>query len=113
MTFFDLNYRKGFIFRDKLDSMKLQNPSNKEITAAIELNSYELFKILKNIDIENLEIEENEYFFRFTSGVPFFLLNGIVDTKIPREEAETTITEIISYFKAKNLPFSWSTGPGL
>jgi len=91
--------------------MILHNPSEEEIIAAIELNNYSIINMYKKVTIENVEIEENEHFIRVTSGIPFFLLNGMVDARIPEEEADATIKETIAYFKAKNLPFSWPIGP--
>jgi len=89
----------------------LKNYNKLEIIRAIELNWREFFKSWATLNIKNLEYEENDMFFKFMSGVPYFRLNGVIDAQIPPEIAEETVKEIISSFKERNLPFIWITGP--
>lgn len=89
----------------------LKNPTNSEIKRAIELNWCEFFKSWSKLDIEGIEYEEKDEFFKFMSGVPYFRLNGVIDAQIPQEIAEETVNKIISSFRDRKLPFIWINGP--
>lgn len=89
----------------------LKNYNKFEIKKAIELNWREFFKSWATLNIKNLEYEENDMFFKFMSGVPYFRLNGVIDAEIPPELAKETIKEIITSFKERKLPFVWIMGP--
>lgn len=89
----------------------LKNPHNSDIKRAIELNWVEFFKSWSKLDIEGIQYEESNEFFKFMSGVPYFRLNGVIDAQISLQNAEETVKEIISSFKEKKLPFIWITGP--
>lgn len=89
----------------------LRNPSISEINRAIETNLYDFWRTCTKIDVENVKYTENEKFYSFSAGIPLFLVNGVLDTKIPPEIAEETISEIIQSFKNDKLPFNWVVGP--
>lgn len=89
----------------------LRIPYPSEIKYVIEESAYEFWKTLFTADPKNVDCEEREEFFKFSSGIPIYMLNGVLNTKIPNEIAEETIKDIISFFEKKNLPFSWITGP--
>lgn len=89
----------------------LKIPYSSEIKYVIEESAYEFWKTLFTADPKNVDCEEREEFFKFSSGIPIYMLNGVLNTKIPNEIVEETIKEIISFFEKKKLPFSWLTGP--
>ncbi len=89
----------------------LRNPTISEIHCAIENNLYGFWKACSRIDLKNVRYTEDEKYFRFSTGIPSFMVNGVIDTKIPPEIAEKTITEIIQSFKEEKLPFHWDIGP--
>lgn len=89
----------------------LTNPSNSEIKRAIEFNWYEFFKSWSKLDIEGNGYEENDAFFKFMSGVPYFRLNGVIDAQIQPKIAKETVKEIVSSFRERRLPFIWILGP--
>jgi GNAT superfamily N-acetyltransferase len=57
------------------------------------------------------EVQDREDGLWFASGVPMAPFNGVVSARLPKHGAEAVIVEAISYFGARSLPFSWSTGP--
>lgn len=89
----------------------LRNPNPLEIKYAIEYHLYEFWKSWFTSGIKNIEYEEGEEFFKFSTNIPLFWLNGVLDTKFSSNAAEERIQENILYFKKKNHPFSWFTGP--
>lgn len=89
----------------------LRNASISEIQQAIEKNIYHFWKTCTKIDLKGVEYTENEQFYRFSSGIPFFTVNGVLDTKIPLNIVEETIDDIILSYKMKKLPFYWFVGP--
>ena len=89
----------------------LKNPNQSEIEHAIEFNFYELFRALVTIDLEDIEYEETDEFFRYSTGIPFFLLNGVIDSHIPSEVAIKKIEENITFFEKRQVPFLWMIGP--
>ena len=89
----------------------LRNPNISEIHSAIENNLYGFWKACSRVDIKKARYTEDEKYYKFSTGIPFFMVNGVIDTKIPPEIAEKTITEIIQSFKEEKLPFHWDIGP--
>lgn len=89
----------------------LRNPNILEINRAIEDNLYNFWRTCSKIDNKNVKFTENENFYRFSAGIPIFLVNGVLDTKIPSEIAEETISGIFQSFKHDMLPFNWVVGP--
>ncbi len=90
----------------------LKNHKSSEIIEAIDLNAYEFAKdwFVTN-KIENTEYEETDELLRVSTGIPHFSVNCISGARIPAENADETIKEIISFFKKKKLPFFWVVGP--
>ena len=89
----------------------LKNPHNSEIKRAIEDNWYKFIKSWSELGIEGFEYEDNDQLFKFMSGVPYFRLNGVLDTHISPKLAEKTIEKVVSSFKERHLPFIWINGP--
>lgn len=89
----------------------LKNLTNSEILRAIELNWVEFFKSWGKLDIEGVEYEDREEFFKFISGIPYFRLNGVINAQIQPEIVEETVKNIFSSFEGKKLPFLWILGP--
>lgn len=89
----------------------LKNPSNAEIKRAIEVNWYDFIKAWSKLDIKGVKYAENDEYFEFMTGVPYFRLNGVIDAQILPEIAEETVKKIISSFRENNLPFMWIIGP--
>lgn len=69
----------------------LKNPHNSEIKRAIEDNWYKFIKSWSELGIEGFEHEDNDQLFKFMSGVPYFRLNGVLDTHISHKLAEKTV----------------------
>ncbi len=89
----------------------LKNPNQSEIEHAIEFNAYEAMKAMCTIDLEDIEYEETDEFIRYSTGIPFFLVNGVVDSHIPSEVAIKKIKENITFFEKRQVPFLWMIGP--
>ena len=79
----------------------LKNPNQSEIEHAIEFNLYEFMRVLSTIDLEDYEYEETDEFFRYSTGIPFFICNGVIDSHIPSEVAIKKIKENITFFEKR------------
>jgi len=89
----------------------LKNPNRSETEYAIEFNFYEVIKIMSSIDLEDIVFEETEEFFRYSTGIPFFLFNAVIDSHIPPEIVIQKIKENITFFEKRQVPFLWMVGP--
>lgn len=89
----------------------LKNPNQSEIEHAIEFNLYEFFRSIVHIDLEHIQYEETEEFSRFSTGIPFFFFNGVIDSHISSENAIKKIKDNITYFEKRQVPFLWVLGP--
>ncbi len=88
----------------------LKNPNQPEIEHAIEFNLYEFFRSMVNIDFEDTQYEETEQFSRFSTGIPFYFFNGVIDCHISSENAINKIKENITFFEKRQIPFLWVLG---
>jgi len=89
----------------------LKNPNQSEIEHAIEFNFYEFCRLIVHIDLEDMIYEETEEFFRYSTGIPFFLFNVVIESHIPSENAIKKIKENITFFEKRQVPFLWIIGP--
>ena len=89
----------------------LKNPNQSEIEHAIEFNSYELVRVMSTIDLKDMVYEETDEFFRYSTGIPFFLFNAVIESHIPSEVAIKKIKENITFFEKRQVSFLWMIGP--
>ena len=89
----------------------LENPNHSEIEHAIEFNFYELVRAMSAIDLEGMVCEETDEFFRYSTGIPFFLFNAVIESQIPAEDAIQKIKDNITFFNKLQVPFLWVIGP--
>ena len=89
----------------------LKNPNQPEIEHAIEFNLYEFFRYMVNTELEDTQYEESEESSRFSTGIPFFFFNGVIDNHISSENPMKKIKENITFFKKRKVPFLWVIGP--
>jgi len=89
----------------------LKNLNQPEIEHAIEFNLYEFFRSMVYIDLEDNLYEATEEFSRFSTGIPFFFLNGVIDSRISSENAMKKIKKNITFFEKRQVPFLWVLGP--
>jgi len=66
---------------------------------------------MSTIDLEDMIFEETEFFSRYSTGIPFFLLNAVWNSHIPSEVAIKKIKENITFFEKRQVPFLWVIGP--
>jgi len=89
----------------------LQNPNQSEIVHAIEYNFYELARSMSTVDLEDMIHEETNEFFRYSTGIPFFLINAVIESQISSENVLQKIKENITFFNKRKVPFLWVIGP--
>jgi len=89
----------------------LKNPNHAEIEQAIEFNFYELVRSTSTIDLEGMVCEETDEFFRYSTAIPFFLLNAVIESQIPSEDVIQKMKENITIFNKRQVPFLWVIGP--
>ncbi|HEC40123.1 hypothetical protein LCGC14_1291340 [marine sediment metagenome] len=66
---------------------------------------------MSTIDLKETVHEETDEFFRYSTGIPFPLLNAVIDSHIPLEIAIKRIKENIAFFGKRQVPFFWMIGP--
>jgi GNAT superfamily N-acetyltransferase len=66
---------------------------------------------MSTIDLEDISYEETDEFFRYSSGVPFFLFNAVIDCQILSDTVLNKIKDNITFFEKKQVPFVWMIGP--
>ena len=66
---------------------------------------------MSSIDFADTVCEETDGFFRYSTGIPFPLLNAVIETQIPLEFAIKKIRENITFFGKRQVPFIWMIGP--
>ena len=89
----------------------LKNPNQSKIEHAIEFNLYKLVRSMSTIDLEDMVYEETDEFFRYSTGIPFFLFNAVIESHIPSEVVIQKIKENITFFEKRQVPFLWVIGP--
>ncbi len=89
----------------------LKNPNQSEIEHVIEFNFYKFIRFMSTIDLEDMIYEETDFFSRYSTGIPFFLLNAVWNSHIPSEVAFKKIKENITFFEKRQVPFLWVIGP--
>jgi len=66
---------------------------------------------MSTIDPENTIYEETDLFSRYSTGIPFFLVNAVWNSNIPSEVVVKKIKENITFFEKRQVPFLWVIGP--
>ncbi|MHA1986819.1 MAG: GNAT family N-acetyltransferase [Promethearchaeota archaeon] len=89
----------------------LKNPNKSEIEHAIEFNFYDVVRMMSTIGLKGTAYEETDQFFRYSSGVPFFLFNTVINSQISPEIVNQKIEENITFFDKMQVPFVWMIGP--
>lgn len=72
-----------------------------EALKAVEENTLHFWS---NLDVETCYTANSTL---SVSGIPHPLLNGVLRTQFSPDKSEQFIQETITFFKSKNLPFSW------
>ena len=80
------------------------------IIAAIDQN-LTAFRLLFS-KLPKAKLFEHEYVTYLKTTVPFAKLNGVLITKLNRENVDVTIKEIKEYFHSKKIPMSWWVSAG-
>jgi len=89
----------------------LKNPNQSEIEHAIEFNLYDFFRAMVHIDPEDIQYGETEEFSRFSTGIPFYFFNGVINSHISSEIAIKKIKDNITFFEKRQVPFLWVLSP--
>jgi GNAT superfamily N-acetyltransferase len=80
------------------------------LAKAIEDSMNEVFALFAR-SVPNTDLQDTAELFRFATGIPFFLANGVGRTRLPAERADAVIAETLGYFQARDLPMMWIVGP--
>jgi GNAT superfamily N-acetyltransferase len=56
-------------------------------------------------------LEDRPDMLRYATGLPHPLMNGVCRTRLTAENAAEKIRETIAFFRARNVPMMWWTGP--
>ena len=66
---------------------------------------------MSTIDPEDTIYEETDLFSRYSTGIPFFLLNAVWNSNIPSDVVVKKIKENLTFFEKRQVPFVWLIGP--
>jgi len=83
--------------------------SGQSMALAVERNLLEFWTLLSDSPL--VQFERTPELIRLRTGVPFPLMNGILDARLDGAHAEAKIDEALGPFKADRLPMMWWTGP--
>lgn len=89
----------------------LKNLNKNKIRHAIEFNLYGLVRSMSKTDLEDIISEETDEFFRYSTGIPFFMFNAVIESNIPSGVVTQRIKENINFFEKRQVPFLWVIGP--
>jgi len=57
------------------------------------------------------EVIDTPEMLRVCTGVPDFIVNGVIRSCLPEADLDTQIAETVEYFQSRRLPMLWLTGP--
>jgi len=83
--------------------------SDSSLTAAVEANLFGTWSAMKAAP--QVEVYDGQDMIRYTSGVPFPLMNGVLRARFEPATADEQIEEALTHFRSRNLPMIWWTGP--
>ncbi len=87
-----------------------QDVSSSGMAAAIEANLVGTVSLFGRVPGTELR-EDPGLSFYVTEGVPFPLFNQVYRTRLPREDLDARIEEVVGRYAARGLPFMWPVGP--
>ena len=85
----------------------LRDHSEPVVKAAIEMNFARYIKKYWR----QVEVIEEHQIFRFYTGVPVAVKNGVMWARFTARTAKQEVAEVVSYFKERGVPFFWWVGP--
>lgn len=80
------------------------------IIRAIEDNLFEAWEMMMRY-VPHAEFRRTDEMLIFSSGISFPLLNGVFRARLRPENMHDRIEEVLDYFREKDLPMIWWTGP--
>jgi GNAT superfamily N-acetyltransferase len=81
------------------------------MAGAIEANVVETSSLFGRVPGTELHDEDPDLRFYVTAGVPSPLFNHVYLARLPREDPDARIREVLRHYAARRLPFMWSVGP--
>jgi len=83
--------------------------SDAALIQAIEANIAGFFQSF--LRLPNAEVLDTSEMLRVCTGVPDFIVNGVIRSCLPEADLDTRITETVEHFQSRRLPMMWLTGP--
>lgn len=88
----------------------LTNPTEAELSAAVEENLFDLFRAM--MALPGSELDEGDRLSRHLAFPTNPMFKGVWRTRLTADEADEAIDETLAWFKSRNAPFLfWWTGP--
>lgn len=88
----------------------VEDCSDVNLAAIIERQLFECFAYYAR-HAPHGEVLSDESLKRVVTRIPHPMWNGVHLAQLTRENMDQTIEETLDYFKSRNLPFTWRTGP--
>lgn len=87
----------------------LTDLSDPALTQAMEANLEESYVLLTRI--AEAVVYDGPDMLRVCTGVPHFMVNGVVRIRLSEEKLEDRIEATLGYFRSRRLPMLWMLGP--
>ena len=87
----------------------LDDFSAQALTRAVEANFEEFFRSFSCLP--SVEVSDTAEMFRFCTGVPIWIVNGVMRSRLTEVDLEARIKETMDYFRSRHLPMMWLVSP--
>jgi len=81
--------------------------SDQSMTAAVEDNLFAFWSVLSRSSL--IAVEDRPDMLRYTTGVPFAVMNGIMRARLDADDA--AVSDALQPFRSRGLPIMWWIGP--
>jgi ribosomal protein S18 acetylase RimI-like enzyme len=81
--------------------------SDQSMRAAVEGNLFAFWSVVSRSSL--IAVEDRPDMLRYTTGVPFPLMNGILRARLDADDA--AVSDALQPFRSRGLPMMWWTGP--
>lgn len=89
----------------------LQDPSEVELIAAIETNSYGFMALWDQPGLAGVEFHQEADVIWAKSGLSSAMFNMVAGARFPAGDAAASIERVAAHFMPEGLPFTWWVGP--
>lgn len=79
------------------------------LTRAVEANFEDFFRNLSCLP--SVEVSDTAEMLRFCTGVPDWIVNGVMRSRLTGVDLDAQIEDALDYFRSRRLPMMWLVSP--